>query len=121
MTGWNVPPGVSLRDIDGCWDCAVCGESENCCPCPECPKCGAQGDPKCYDEHHMMLNREQRRLIMKQGLRDWSDEVVILKAELDEAVATNSQHASKIAQQYQHALQRQQEAKAALDKAALDC
>lgn len=28
--------------------CDVCGEFVDSCICPECPECGAQGDPHCY-------------------------------------------------------------------------
>lgn len=31
--------------------CEVCGHDVAGCICPECPVCGAQGDPKCHAEH----------------------------------------------------------------------
>ncbi len=32
--------------------CAICGKDPSGdCDCPECPKCGTVGDPKCYIEH----------------------------------------------------------------------
>jgi hypothetical protein len=39
--------------------CAVCCMDPADCICPECPTCSAQGDPKCYAEHGLKLNRDQ--------------------------------------------------------------
>jgi hypothetical protein len=33
--------------------CAICGKDPYECECPECPVCGAAGDPKCYKEHDL--------------------------------------------------------------------
>lgn len=54
MTGLNLPPGCSVRDIDHAYGqetpCNVCGGwPEVDCICPECPVCQAFGDPACYD------------------------------------------------------------------------
>jgi hypothetical protein len=50
MTGWNLPPGCNVRDLPGAVDqpCAVCAQDPADCICPECPVCGATGDPGCY-------------------------------------------------------------------------
>jgi hypothetical protein len=37
--------------------CEVCGNHDSFCDCPECPECGLQGDPDCY-EHHGLKVRE---------------------------------------------------------------
>lgn len=58
--GWSLPPGCTQKMIDDQiqGNCEVCRENvDNCC-CPECPVCGAIGDPKCYEEHGLMLNEE---------------------------------------------------------------
>jgi hypothetical protein len=53
MTGFNLPPGCTSRMIDEALGldtpCEVCGGlPEVDCICPECPECGAWGDPACY-------------------------------------------------------------------------
>ena len=61
--GWDLPPGVSMRDIDPPESpCAVCGEFADNCICPDCPRCGCQGDPSCYERHGMTRSAEQRLL-----------------------------------------------------------
>lgn len=51
--GWWYPPGAAsdpsapYNQDDG--PCPVCGQMEENCICTECPKCGAIGDPFCYD------------------------------------------------------------------------
>jgi hypothetical protein len=52
--GWSYPPGAA-NDPNAPWNqgdgpCDVCGEPVDACICPECPVCGAQGDPACYVE-----------------------------------------------------------------------
>lgn len=51
--GWSLPPGAA-GDPNAPWNqsdppCGVCGQAEDDCLCPECPTCGAVGDPACYD------------------------------------------------------------------------
>lgn len=68
--GWSYPPGAAsdpnapYNQTDGL--CAVCCRDEVDCVCPECPECGASGDPNCYmskmnpfNGHGMKLTREQ--------------------------------------------------------------
>ena len=57
--GWSLPPGCT--DLPGEEDvtCGVCGLFEDACLCPECPECGAIGDPKCYESHGMVRTQEQ--------------------------------------------------------------
>ena len=61
--GWSLPPGVTQRQIDEAYGqegpCAVCRKSVDMCICPECGVCEAQGDPKCYTEHNLKLDRAQ--------------------------------------------------------------
>lgn len=53
--GWSYPPGAAndpsapYNQVDP--PCGVCGHDCEACICPECPVCGAQGDPGCYDAH----------------------------------------------------------------------
>ena len=39
--------------------CEVCGKSIDDCICPECPKCGGYGDPRCYQDHGLIRTAEQ--------------------------------------------------------------
>jgi hypothetical protein len=52
--GWSLPPGAA-SDPFAPYNakeppCAVCGNFSDSCICPECPVCGSQGDPACYDD-----------------------------------------------------------------------
>lgn len=38
-----------MPDIDPI--CEICGNDSLECECLECPVCGVQGDPKCYEDH----------------------------------------------------------------------
>ena len=40
--------------------CEVCGYHVDDCICSECLVCGSFGDPKCYEDHGMVLTDEQR-------------------------------------------------------------
>ena len=59
--GWWYPAGAA-NDPNAPWNqqeppCAVCGQYEDDCICPECPACGSVGDPNCYvdaQEHCLM-------------------------------------------------------------------
>lgn len=42
------------------YPCSVCGKDLDHCFCPECPVCGSVGDPKCYQEHGLVMSWEQR-------------------------------------------------------------
>jgi hypothetical protein len=57
--GWSLPPGVTNRMIeDQVGDegpCECCGHDSADCICPECPICGAMGNPKCYSSPYMMV------------------------------------------------------------------
>jgi hypothetical protein len=66
--GWSLPPGVTSRMIDEAagvdQPCGVCAMDPADCCCPECPKCGEQGNPACYTingdaRHSLTLNKEQ--------------------------------------------------------------
>ena|SRR6267154_4781490 len=74
MTGWNLQPGCTTQDIDraaGAYDrCEVCGEAVDDCICPECPKCGEYGNPKCYNKHGLIPTFQQVLL------RDWNDALI---------------------------------------------
>lgn len=47
---WGDPPEAA---------CEVCGEYAHNCICPECPACGAAGDPACYPAHGLERTEEQ--------------------------------------------------------------
>ena len=60
--GWSLPPGCSMQDINALSEegpCAVCGQYEDCCICPECRECSSVGDPACY-EHHGLARTDQQ-------------------------------------------------------------
>jgi hypothetical protein len=58
--GWDLPPGVSMRDIDPPeGPCDVCGKSVDDCICPECPVCHSHGDPACYEKHGLVRTQAQ--------------------------------------------------------------
>jgi hypothetical protein len=65
VTGWNLPPGCSVRDIPGNGPedetCLCCGRDAADCICPECPVCqhACQGDPACYAAGHLEYSPEQ--------------------------------------------------------------
>lgn len=82
MSGYNLPPGVSLRDIDPPEQpCAVCGFGTDNCICPECPKCQTYGDPVCYEEHGLRRTDAQRIGFTKMQI-----------AELKERIAEHEQY-----------------------------
>lgn len=62
--GWSYPPGAA-NDPSAPYNqeegpCAVCGEFEDKCICPECPECTSIGDPQCYKEHGLVLTTVQK-------------------------------------------------------------
>lgn len=62
MAGFNLPPGVSVRDIDALFEepfCEVCCKDESDCICPECPVCGVYGDENCYSRHGLLHTQAQ--------------------------------------------------------------
>ena len=52
--GWDLPPGVTSRMIDEAYGqeepCQCCGNDPADCICEECPVCGEQGNPNCYNK-----------------------------------------------------------------------
>jgi hypothetical protein len=49
--GWSYPPGChSVPGDEPDPPCEICGKDPDDCVCPECPRCGCQGDPQCYAE-----------------------------------------------------------------------
>ena len=94
MTGWNMPPGCSRVPGDEEAPCAVCGLACDDCVCPECPVCGASGDPNCYGDpdggsghHGLQLSRAQlasrRRVrigLLRERLAELEVEVLRLSA-----------------------------------------
>lgn len=63
MSGFNLPPGCSVNDIpgNGPFFCEVCAaHTDTDCVCPECPECGAFGDPACYEKHGLTRSDLQK-------------------------------------------------------------
>jgi hypothetical protein len=61
--GWDLPPGCTQKQIDDLFaegPCDICGKDVDHCICPECPVCGAIGDPVCYDLHGLVQTQEQK-------------------------------------------------------------
>jgi hypothetical protein len=73
--GWDLPPGVSMRDLDPpeC-PCDVCGRLSNDCICPECPICDVPGDPGCYLDGSYTGHGLQRSLAQMAGLMRLEEE-----------------------------------------------
>lgn len=68
----NLPPGVTLNDIDrhfGEQPCAVCAGMYDMCVCPECPQCKTYGDPACYKKKHLELNQDQKINLAEHEVR----------------------------------------------------
>lgn len=57
--GWSYPPGCSGTPFDEDYPCEVCGREVGQCVCPECPVCGEQGNPDCYEQHGMIRTDAQ--------------------------------------------------------------
>lgn len=79
--GWDLPPGVTNKMIDEAYGqegpCPVCCKSVDLCLCPECTTCGEQGNPRCYKDHGLKLNKEQavarqeaRLVVIRERLSD---------------------------------------------------
>ena len=61
LFGWSLPPGCSTLPGEEESPCAVCGQWEDHCICPECHECGCVGDPNCYKPEgcNLILSQEQ--------------------------------------------------------------
>lgn len=73
--GWSLPPGVSHSDIDPpSGPCEICGQNVDAdeCICPECPECGAYGDPDCYEKHWLVRTEEQINLLANAE-KEWEE------------------------------------------------
>lgn len=72
--GWSYPPGCSGTPFDGDFPCEICGGwPDKDCICPECPECGAIGDPYCYQEHGLLRSEEQKTQLCKKE-KEWDDQ-----------------------------------------------
>lgn len=74
MTGYNLPPGCTVADIERAMGtdqpCAMCGQSADECCCPECPECGAYGDPHCYECHGLVRTPVQDQALFHAALQN---------------------------------------------------
>jgi hypothetical protein len=71
--GWSLPPGCgTLPGEEPDPPCAACGKWIDDCICPECPVCGCQGDPQCYEAHGMVRSAEQVESL-KQAEAEWAE------------------------------------------------
>lgn len=57
LFGWSYPPGCTGPPDEPIL-CEVCGLEDDCI-CPECPVCGEQGNPACYDTHGLVRTAKQ--------------------------------------------------------------
>lgn len=74
--GWSYPPGCSGPPDEGPLICDVCGGDvdRDECICPECPFCGACGDPGCYvgkDAGHWLVESPEQVAQMARKMREW--------------------------------------------------
>lgn len=58
--GSSYPPGCSGTPYDDDHPCVICCEEADNCICPECPVCGAQGDPKCEVDHGLVIPKSTK-------------------------------------------------------------
>lgn len=68
--GWSLPPGCNSLPGEEEYPCEVCGLFPDYCICPECPECGTQGDPECYESHGLVRTDEQIATL-SQKQKDW--------------------------------------------------
>jgi hypothetical protein len=84
--GWSYPPGCSGPPEYDEEPCEICGEHIDNCICPECPVCGAVGDPLCYKAkphpygkyypgHHGMVRTEEQKFLMEVNERAWEKDI----------------------------------------------
>jgi hypothetical protein len=66
--GWSYPPGCSGPPEPDYGPCGCCGRELDECICPECPECGATGDPACYVNHGLEYTKDQL-----EGVRELID------------------------------------------------
>ena len=71
--GWSLPPGCNSVPGDEEYPCAICGEFPEKCICPECPECGATGDPVCYT-HHGLKRSEEQKFSLESKEREWESD-----------------------------------------------
>lgn len=80
MSGFNLPPGCSVADIERAFGsegpCDCCGRSVDDCICPECPVCRSNGDPHCYPAHGIRYNAEQMSGQMAWIAQDKQDRAI---------------------------------------------
>jgi hypothetical protein len=100
--GWDYPPGVTQRMIDDAYGreepCDVCGlMADGDCICPECPECGATGDPHCYEPDGHGLTRSFAQVALRlEAERQWEQEARE-EAEAEAAYLRERDHYAKIA------------------------
>lgn len=77
--GWDLPPGCTQRHIDEAMGtenpCAVCGQWEDACICPECPMCGNVGDPECYSGGHGLFRSPEQIAMRAAAEAQWEADV----------------------------------------------
>lgn len=81
--GWSYPPGCSGPPDYDDYPCEICGELPDNCICPECPVCGAVGDPQCYKvrpkgyshlgDHHGLVRSEVQKFNLECNEREWEE------------------------------------------------
>ena len=115
--GWSLPPGCTQRHIDEAFGgeavCECCGHNVDSCICPECPYCGAAGDPACYNAGHesddvrlrgkMEFTKPQLIGQSRLKIAGWQDQIVFeeqyiahLESQLAEEELARQRNADKI-------------------------
>lgn len=56
--------------------CEICYKAVENCVCDACPECDSVGDPKCYQEHGLLLNENQRAAIEERNKLQYASNVV---------------------------------------------
>lgn len=99
MSGFNLPPGCSNRDIENSFGiegpCECCGKDIDNCICPECPVCSTFGDKKCYCEggHGLVYTPEQ--LAGQAELKKYMEEMEEHYRQLGDAIIENEKAANE--------------------------
>jgi len=83
--GWSYPPGVTSVPGDYDEPCEVCGGMpDDDCICPECPECGAYGDPFCYENHGMIKTQMQKDYLAVKE-KEWEEAARAMEKDMEEA------------------------------------
>lgn len=108
--GWSYPAGAE-NDPNAPYNqqegpCGVCGQDiYGDCICPECPVCGATGDPLCYDGIELsLLSGEPSHGLVRSfaqvALRAHLDQFIEEDAKRDTQLYEELERDQKLAEEY---------------------